>query len=57
MIVRLMKGEKINRIKSLLTKNLLSELDEIEKRELNSWREFSEENEELYNRLQNREYI
>ncbi|WRQ32071.1 FecR family protein [Bacteroidales bacterium MB20-C3-3] len=52
-----MKEEQINRIKSLLTKNLLSELDEIEKRELNSWREFSEENEELYNRLQNREYI
>lgn len=52
-----MKEEQINRIKSLLTKSILSELDDIEQRELNSWRELSKENEELFKRLQNREYI
>ena len=52
-----MKEEQIDRIKSLLTKNLLSELDDSERSELNAWRESSPENEKLYNRLQNREYI
>ncbi len=52
-----MKEEQFDRIKSLLTKNLLSQLDEQEEAELKSWREASSENEDLYNKLKNKDYI
>ncbi len=52
-----MKEEQFDRIKSLLTKNLLSQLDEQEEAELKSWREASSENEDLYNKLKDKDYI
>jgi len=52
-----MNEEQFDRIKSLLTKSLLSQLDEHEEEELNQWRESSPENEELYERLNNKEYM
>lgn len=52
-----MKEEQFDRIKSLLTKNLLSQLDEHEEAELKSWREASSENEDLYNKLKDKDYI
>ncbi len=52
-----MNEEQFDRIKSLLTKHLLSELNEQEATELNKWRESSIQNEELYNRVSSKEYL
>ena len=52
-----MNEEQFDRIKSLLTKHLLSQLNEQEADELNKWRESSVQNDELYNRLASKEYI
>jgi len=52
-----MNEEQFDRIKSLLTKHLLSQLNEQEAGELNKWRESSVQNEDLYNRLASKEYI
>ena len=52
-----MNEEQTERIKSLLTKSLLSELHESERSELDSWRELSDQNEAFYKRLHDREYL
>jgi len=52
-----MNEEQFDRIKSLLTRNLFSDLNEQETEELNNWRSSSKENEELFNRLTNKKYL
>lgn len=52
-----MNEKEFDRIKSLLTKYLLSELSEQEELELIKWRESSVQNEELYKRLSSKSYI
>ena len=52
-----MNEEQFDRIKSLLTRHLFSQLNEQEEYELNKWRKSSAQNQELYNRLSSKEYI
>lgn len=52
-----MNEEQTGRVKSLLTRSLLSELNQSERAELDAWREYSPHNEKLYKRLHNRDYL
>lgn len=52
-----MNEDQIERIKSLLTKMLLSELNDQEREELDRWRSSSEENESLFRRLTDKKYL
>lgn len=52
-----MNEDQFERIKYLLTKELLSQLDEKEASELKLWRESSLHNEDLYRKLTNKEYV
>ncbi|MEA5006182.1 MAG: DUF4974 domain-containing protein [Rikenellaceae bacterium] len=52
-----MNEDQIERIKSLLTKMLLSDLNDQEREELNRWRSLSEENESLFRRLTDKKYL
>lgn len=52
-----MNEDQIERIKSLLTKMLLSDLTDQEREELDRWRCSSEENESLFRRLTDKKYL
>ena len=51
------KGNFINRIKYLLSEHLFGKLSDEQKLELNRWRAMSANNEELFNKLSNLEYV
>ncbi|MDD3033791.1 MAG: DUF4974 domain-containing protein [Bacteroidales bacterium] len=52
-----MNEDQIERIKSLLTKMLLSDLNDQEREELNRWRNSSVENESMFRRLTDKKYL
>ncbi len=52
-----MEEDQYNRIKSLLVKQLLSDLTDEERGELEQWRNLSDENEGLYQRLNDKDYL
>jgi len=52
-----MEEDQYNRIKSLLVKQLLSDLTDEEREELEQWRNLSDENEGLYQRLNDKDYL
>ncbi|MEN6568943.1 MAG: FecR domain-containing protein [Rikenellaceae bacterium] len=52
-----MEEDQYNRIKSLLVKQLLSDLTDEEREELEQWRNLSDENEALYQRLSDKDYL
>jgi transmembrane sensor len=52
-----MNEEQFKRVKFLLAKNLVSELNDAETEELNVWRKASAANENLYQRLSDKDYL
>ena len=52
-----MNEEQFKRVKFLLAKSLVSELDNAETEELNAWRKASAGNENLYRRLSDKDYL
>ena len=52
-----MNEEQFNRVKFLLAKSLVSDLEQSEKEELETWRRYSPANENLYMRLSDKKYL